>query len=863
MKLPAIRFSQQYCFVRVLAISFCFFSSSFGEEKNTDGLSKNHPEVIAYLNRYCTACHGAELQQADRRFDELGELLRTHESSSTVLREILDVLNRGEMPPADEDVKQPSRLETEQVVNYLTQELKRIAQIAIPKSTVMRRLNRYEYVNTMRDLLGLRPGFFSMTSDFPVDALREGFDNNGEALILSEIQLRRYLEVASMSIEAASYFGAEQPKSKSWVYSGNDFNGVDQYESAPVTWRLFVDDQSIEIGHGQPVERHPNFVNDFVKQGGVPADGWYTIGVEAAAMDRILHGYEHEEFNRFRDQPLKLSLWVAPNIELLSKNAADQRQLIKVWDLADQTPQWMSVRVWLNKGAVPFLSWTNGISSKGNIRRVAEKHHPEVIRPTKTQIDAASLGNREMQAIVKKLDKNRENPLLSEVYHGPRVRIGKFSITGPMYDRWPPVSHQLLYGNETEPSHLKIAETLLRFATRAFRRPVKLSEIQHYVDHVEEQVAKGRARDDAVKQGLAAILISPRFLFLDEGNDQKPGDLNSHELAARLSYFLWGSMPDKALMLAANNDTILNQEVLREHALRMINHQKSNDFVQHFADTWLGISNLGSMPPDPRAFESYYRDRLEKHFKTETYLFLSELMMNNQSVIHMLDCDYTFLNGELAAHYGIHGVYGEDFKKVRLDSDDRRGGLLGHGSILTLTANGIETSPVVRGVWILEKILGTPPAPPPPDVDPIEPDIRGSVTIVEQLKKHRSVATCEACHRKIDPLGFALEFFDPVGAYRSHYSGSANSKWLIDGSGRLPTGETFQDERGMKSALLAKKHLFVETLTEKLATYAAGRSMGFADRQELLEIAAASEREGFGFRDLIVRVITSDIFRSR
>ena len=191
MKLPAIRFSQQYCFVRVLAISFCFFSSSFGEEKNTDGLSKNHPEVIAYLNRYCTACHGAEFQQADRRFDELGELLRTHESSSTVLREILDVLNRGEMPPADEDVKQPSRLETEQVVNYLTQELKRIAQIAIPKSTVMRRLNRYEYVNTMRDLLGLRPGFFSMTSDFPVDALREGFDNNGEALILSEIQFLR------------------------------------------------------------------------------------------------------------------------------------------------------------------------------------------------------------------------------------------------------------------------------------------------------------------------------------------------------------------------------------------------------------------------------------------------------------------------------------------------------------------------------------------------------------------------------------------------------------------------------------------------------------------------------------------------
>ena len=152
-------------------------------------------------------------------------------------------------------------------------------------------------------------------------------------------------------------------------------------------------------------------------------------------MDRILHGYEHEEFNRFRDQPLKLSLWVAPNIELLSKNAADQRQLIKVWDLPDQTPQWMSVRVWLNSGAVPFLSWTNGISSKGNIRRVAEKHHPEVIRPTKTQMDAASLGNREMQAIVNKLDKNRENPLLSEVYHGPRVRIKKFSVTGPTYDR--------------------------------------------------------------------------------------------------------------------------------------------------------------------------------------------------------------------------------------------------------------------------------------------------------------------------------------------------------------------------------------------------------------------------------------------
>jgi hypothetical protein len=295
----------------------------------------------------------------------------------------------------------------------------------------------------------------------------------------------------------------------------------------------------------------------------------------------------------------------------------------------------------------------------------------------------------------------------------------------------------------------------------------------------------------------------------------------------------------------------------------MLSDKRAQAFVDHFTETWLRLDKLGSMPPDAKAFKAYYNDRLEQAMRQETRLFFKHLLDTNGSILDLLDSDYTFVNGPLARLYGIKGVDGGAFQRVALTADDRRGGLLGQASVLTLTSNGIETSPVVRGVWVLENILGTPTAPPPPDVEPIEPDTRGATTIREQLEKHRTVAACAHCHRKIDPLGFALEFYNPIGEYRAKYSGNGRNQRPIDGSGELPSGVSFSDLAGLKKVLLTRKADFTRMLTAKLMAYATGRSVTLQDQVEIERIAEELSGKGYGLRDLVIAVATSAAFRRR
>ncbi len=819
--------------------------------------------VTNYFKQYCHRCHGATTQKGERRLDQFPANLSTNDDAVNLLEEALDAINRGDMPPEKKGVTQPPVDKTRRVIKWITDYLHKASSVRTPAATTMRRLNRFEYTNTLRDLLGLHTESLDPTSDFPADATEHGFDNNGAALTLSDYQLQRYLEVAEAALDDTIFFDGQQPRSQVWRYTGGDFNGVTSYERAPVTWRLIVNDEYMEIGHGQPSERAANYVKAFVKAGGVPADGWYTIRIRAAAANRLDHGYEHREFERYKTFPLKMALWIAPEARLLDKNAADQRRLVKVWDLPDGTPDEFTQRIWLGKGAIPFVSWTNGVSSKGNIRRVAEKHHPEVIRATKTQLDSAQLGNATDKALVAKLLKNKDNKLLSEVYHGPRLRLWGMEIEGPHIDQWPPASHRLIFGNETDAAKIDIDRVVLRFASRAFRQPVERDDVQHYADFIRKRIENGDSRAAAIKLGLAAILTSPRFLYLDEGNDESEPRLTPFELASRLSYFLWSSMPDSKLISAAESGRLSSRDELTSQVDRMLRDEKVRAFVEHFTDSWLRINILGSMPPDLKAFGSYYDDRLEAFFKQETRLFFADLVESNGSIVNLLDSDYTFVNDALAKHYGIDDVYGEHFQRVALQPKHHRGGLLGQGSVLTLTANGIETSPVVRGVWVLENIFGTPPSPPPPDVEPLEPDTRGTTTIREQLARHRNVAACADCHRKIDPAGFALEFFDPVGGYRLRYPTRGGRGIAIDGSGQLPSGETFKDEHGLKQLLVDRKDRFAEALTEKLLTYATGRSMTFRDDADIRKIAAACAENGYGLRDLIIDVVTSETFRKR
>jgi mono/diheme cytochrome c family protein len=828
--------------------------------------------VQTYFKQHCHQCHGEEKQKADRRLDQFSTDQALDEDAKDLLEEALDAMNRGEMPPRAQGIPKPSAQQTSNVIAWITSYLDLTNNAKKSSTTILRRLNRFEYVRTIRDLLGVDIESFDPTGDFPPDAKSHGFDNNGETLTLSDYQLQRYLEVAEAYLDQACYFDRPSPETTSWSYTGKDFNGVLAYQRAPVTWRLIIPAESpadeikqgdyVEIGHGQPSERHPNFVTQFVRQGGVPADGWYQINIKAAAANRLNHGYEHAEFERYQEEPLKLALWIAPEARLLNKNAADQRRLTEVWDLPDGKPTVFSTKVWLRKGAVPFVSWTNGISSKGNIRRVAEKHHPEVIRATTTQRDAAKLGDRAAQTLVQELERNDNNPVLSESYHGPRVRVWNMDISGPIHEQWPPASHRLLFGQQMDASQIDLDELVLRFTTRAFRQPVKPEDVEHYVQFIRDRLALGNKPERAIKLGLIAILSSPRFLYLDEGNEQLGSSLSPHELAARLSYFLWSSMPDETLAAKATAGNLTGNQ-LNAETQRMLADPKAEAFIEHFTDHWLRIDTLGAMPPDPKAFGAYYKDRLEIFFKQETRLFFADLLKENGSILNLLDSDYSFLNGALAQHYGVEGVTGEEFRKVRFKPKHHRGGLLGQGSVLTLTANGIETSPVVRGVWVMENILGTPPSPPPPDVEPLEPDTRGAVTIREQLKKHRNVAACADCHNRIDPAGFALEFYDPIGGYRSHYKSRAARNPPVDGSGNLVSGETFQNEQDFKKLLLRRKDRFTEALTAKLLSYATGRELTFRDDAEIKQIAADCAKQGYGLRDLVTGIVNSNIFQQR
>jgi hypothetical protein len=324
-------------------------------------------------------------------------------------------------------------------------------------------------------------------------------------------------------------------------------------------------------------------------------------------------------------------------------------------------------------------------------------------------------------------------------------------------------------------------------------------------------------------------------------------------------------MPDDELFLLARQNELTNPNILGAQVERMLDDPRSSSFVEQFSESWLRLDKIGGMPPDQKTFAEYFSNRLETAMKKETYLFLQHLLDNNQPITDLLDSKYTFVNDGLAALYGLRGNFNEEFQKVNLPSSSHRGGLLGQASVLTLTANGVETSPVTRGVWVLENILGTPPSPPPPDVPAIEPDTRGSTTIREQLKKHRNVAACADCHRKIDPIGFPLEFFDPIGTFRKSYPANRNKGQgpPVDGSGTMPTGESIGDERDLKQILMSRKQQFAKTLTEKLLVYGTGRRLSFRDHKQIEAISSSIEKRGFGFRDLVKDVVTSEIFRSR
>lgn len=791
-------------------------------------------KVAPFLKTYCVRCHGENEQNGERRFDELSPGI-SDSNSLAEYQDILDQLNLGEMPPADET--QPTDSERRATTDWLTKTISNYHASRKDKGgeTILRRLNSREYLNTVEDLFQLNMTMFDPTSNFPRDQSVEHLDNIGDTLITSGFLLQQYLEAAELVVDKALY-PLKRPATQQWLFTDN-FKQQPEIDQVYRKTNKFSHITLLDVTGADKHEGAYAAIHDF--QQGVPFDGFYQLQFRATAVNRR-HPYPLDFVGTNPDEPLRLGI-VPGNIEAGPLHKPQPIEpLLTEMNLSDETAVY-SAKIWLDKGFTPRFTFRNGLMDVRNMwGKMARKF-----------ADDFPKGGR--PGIVT----NRFNAL--KFGKLPQIRVDDIQIEGPIMDRWPTDSQRALLGPDAEAilssgdmSQASMHQQLQQFASRAYRRTATKEEVDRIMSVVRQQ-KKTRSDLEAFGDGVKTVICSPAFVYMEEPD---PNGLSSTGLATRLSYFLWSSMPDSKLL--ANAGRMHDPAMMHSEVSRMLADPKSAAFVEGFLGTWLTLRDFGSQPPDRDDFPKYYHYELGSAMQEETRLFAQHLLDENLSVLNFLDSDFTFVNRRLAEHYQFEteATLDSKFQKVAL-TDRRRGGLLGQGSVLTVTANGIDTSPVVRGVWLLENLLGTPPSPPPPDIEPLDPDIRGAKSIRDQLEKHRTNASCNDCHRRIDPMGFALENFDPVGQWRTSYA----KQVPIDAAGQLPNGDRYDSIVGFKKIMLKQQDLFLRSLTSKLLAYAIGRQIEAEDRPMIDQIITELSQQGYGFADLIQLVASSDAFR--
>jgi len=469
-------------------------------------------------------------------------------------------------------------------------------------------------------------------------------------------------------------------------------------------------------------------------------------------------------------------------------------------------------------------------------------------------------------------------------YTGPGLAVHWLEVEGPLAEAWPPASHRSLFGDLPQApfgkwkERLEVvsqnpaadADRILRpFIRRAFRRPVGDADVKPFLSLVQARLNEKDSFEQAIRTALAAVLSSPKFLFLEE----RPGPLDDYALASRLSYFFWSSMPDDELFALAEQKKLHVPEVLRAQVERLLQSPKAAAFTRNFCGQWLGLRDIDFTAPHYGLYPEFDQ-MLKVSMVRETELFFDELLKNDRSVSNVVASDFSMLNGRLAKHYGIAGVDGLwEFRKVALPPDCHRGGVLTMASVMKVTADGTSTSPIKRGAWVLDRILGTPPPKPPADVPALEPDIRGATTLRERLAKHRNNPACANCHAKIDPPGFALESFDVIGGWRTYYRQTNWTKGVkevkgvlylqgpdVDPSGEMSDGRRFGDIDQFRQYLLQDVEQVARNLTQKLVTYATGGTPEASDRPEIEAILARARATKYGLRTLIHEIVRSRMF---
>ncbi len=794
--------------------------------------------VSGFMQTYCINCHGEKKQKGDFRVDKLQVSTTAADAENWQL--VLDNLHLGEMPPKDE--KQPSAAEIEKITTWIQSELSR-ATTALKGAggeVVLRRLNRAEYQNTIADLFDVHGDF---TSGFPEDMREHGFDNNGAALMLSAAQMQEYMKAAEFVL-ARAIAPSARPETKVTTFTLHDGNR-----------------RAIELAR-KGLERR---LAGFDKLD--PLEQKRTREAEAAVKaNPDSHGYRFPVLENGTLRPAKSSDGPHLDAVMTVQNYFSGEPTL---NYPGRAAGWCKVKAiafaMKNDGKPARLKFSVGRPVPGAIPKAETVFTFTDDKPREVEASYyMEPGERVTFAMMDGAPHSQGRTMIDQP--GPFIGIRSFSIEGPIYETWPAKGHRTLFGDidPAQPTPEKAAAIVAHLAPKLFRRPVDAAAVAKY-RALFEKFAKTMKPDEALRGMLAAMLVSPRFLY----HEEPPKGPDAFAIASRMSYFLWRSTPDDELLKAAADGSLLDATKRRAQAQRMLGDARAERFVKDFTGQWLRVREVGAMKANADLYPECDAE-LEAAIRGETEHFIAEMFRSDLPLSQLIDSDWTMLNQRLAKHYGIDGVSGPDFRRVSLDkSKTVRGGLLTQASIHAITSNGTVTSPVARGTWLLEKFLGTPAPPPPPNVPPIEPDIRGATTINEQLSKHREVAACASCHRKIDPLGFALENFDVIGGWRENYralkDGQGKRKTLADGKPVHPADEwagvgRFNGFQEFRELVKKREDLVVQNLTHQLATFALGRTLGFADRQPLKTIATKTREKKSGMKSLVLDLVSSPVF---
>ena len=780
----------------------------------------------AVLDRYCVACHNERLQTANLALDTVDlDHIGQH---AEVWEKVLHKLSTQAMPPPRRP--RPDQATYDRFAAWLEHGLDTAAAIdPNPGRPTIHRLNRLEYTNAVRDLLGLEIDGGSL---LPADELAYGFDNNADILTVAPGVLERYMSAARKISRLA--VGDPSIEADTLRY--------------PVSTLLAQDDRMSE--------EFP-----FGSRGGIavrhhfPLDGEYVLTLESYKSDAGLRGNKNEpqeidvRLDGVRLALLRVGDWPADDDREARSEDADAEA----------------------RGAR-----RGGNDDSG--RNDDEDDALQVRFPARAGTHVVSVSFMKRTQTIEGVSPERLPVWTFRTGRGFFEPMGLDSV-----EIGGPYSPDTLGGGpagvQDTPSRLRIfgcrplnpeeeepcaTDILTALAERAFRRPV--TPHGEDVDQLLEFYRAGRAGatfDAGIQRALESILVDPEFLFRIERDPANVAPATAYrltdvELASRLSFFLWGSIPDDELLDVAGAGRLSDPAVLEEQVRRMLSDQRSGVLVSSFAAQWLHLRRMRSVAPDVNAFPTF-DENLRDALVRETELFVESQVREDRSVVDLLTADYTFVNERLARHYDIPGVYGSRFRRITIEDDARRG-LLGQGSILTATSLATRTSPVVRGKWVLENILGTPPPPPPPDVPelPEREESDAVTTMRERMEVHRANPVCASCHDRMDPIGFALENFDAVGKWRD-----AESDIVIDASGRLPDGTTFDGLPELRGVLLARQDEFVTTVTEKLLTYALGRGVEYYDRPAIRSIVREAETDDYRWSALVLGVTRSLPFQMR